>query len=177
VLLIGAAAQFLRKSSREITARPATFFSAGMLTVETKYFGPMEYSDDAVIRTPLGFPAFERETGFLLVQLPGQYPLVYLQSVTSPDVCFPAVPVRVADPDYRLELGEDDSRMLGVGTRPLIGEEVLCLALLAGGEKGGPTANLLAPVVVHIASKIGVQCVNAAGEYDCRQSFDEMVPA
>ncbi|MDZ4797991.1 MAG: flagellar assembly protein FliW [Bryobacteraceae bacterium] len=137
----------------------------------------MEYTEDAVIRTPLGLPGFESETGFLLIQLPGQYPLVYLQSLQSPDLCFPALPVRVADADYQLEVNDEDSGVLGVSTRPGIGSDVLCLALLAAEETGTATANLKAPLVVRIGTRIGVQCLNSAGDYLCRHPLEEGVPA
>lgn len=148
-----------------------------MPSVQTRYFGEMAYTEDAVIRTPQGVPGFESEPGFLLIQLPGQYPLVYLQSMQSPDLCFPALPVRVADPAYELEISDEDSRVLGTSTQPKIGHDVLCLALLAAEESNSTTANLMAPLVVHIGTRVGVQCLNAAADYLCRHPLEEAVPA
>jgi flagellar assembly factor FliW len=139
-----------------------------MSSLRTRYFGEIAWSADATIRMPLGLPGFEHETAFLLIQLPGQHPLVYLQSMQTPEICFPALPVRVAEPAYELEIGDEDSRVLGVGSRPRIGSEVLCLALLAADEKLGTTANLMAPVVIEIGSRCAVQCVNLARGYLCR---------
>ncbi len=146
-----------------------------MSSFPTRYFGELEYSEDALIRAPLGIPGFEHETEFLLLQLPGQYPLVYLQSTKTPGVCFPALPAQVADSSYELEISEEDGSILGVGRSPGIGSEVLCLALLAATGEGTATANLMAPVVVHIHSRLAVQCLNAAGTYGCRESLEELV--
>jgi flagellar assembly factor FliW len=148
-----------------------------MSFVETRYFGPIPFTEDSLIRTPQGIPGFASETGFLLVQLPGQYPLVYLQSIQSPDLCFPALPVRVADAAYELEISDEDSGVLGTSNRPAIGRDVLCLALLAAEENDSATANLMAPLVVSLPSRIGVQCLNSAGNYPCRHRMEEGVPA
>ena len=148
-----------------------------MSTVNARYFGEVEYSEDAVIRAPEGIPGFPDDTEYLLIQLPAQHPLVYLQSVQTPQLCFQALPVRVAHPGYQLEIGDEDARLLGVAARPAIGREVLCLALLAADNTGGVTANLMAPVVIHISSRMAAQCLNTAGSYACRHPLDEVTAA
>lgn len=132
----------------------------------------MEFDPEAVIRTPSGLPGFPAERAFLLVQLDGQYPLVYLQSITTPSLCFPALPVAVASSSYQIELAEEDRRILGLSTRPAIGRDVLCLSLLAAEEDGRPTVNLLAPVVVDIRTRTALQCINGTGGYSLRHPLD-----
>ena len=145
--------------------------------MKTRYFGEMDYAEDAVIRIPAGIPGFPGDSGYLLIQFPTQYPLVYLQSLQRTDVCFAALPVRVASPGYELTLSEEDARALGVGTRPKIGDEVLCLAFLAAEESGIPTANLKAPVVIRIQTRMAAQCLNGDGNYLCRHPLEEVVTA
>ena len=145
--------------------------------VQTKYFGNIEFPDETVIHTPAGIPGFAGERAFLLIQLPGQYPLVYLQSMLTPGLCFPALPVRVASAHYQLEIGDEDREILGVGRWPSIGREVLCLGLLAAHDDGPPTVNLAAPVVIHLKSRTAAQCVNVAGPYDLRQALEPGAPA
>ncbi|MBC7928675.1 MAG: flagellar assembly protein FliW [Bryobacteraceae bacterium] len=142
----------------------------------TLYFGDKDYDDDSVIRTPQGIPGFSDETSFLLIQIPEQHPLVYLQSTRTPSVCFPGLPVLALHPQYELEISEEDSCMLEVGIRPQIGTEVLALTLLSPAE-GGATANLLAPIVVNLARRLALQVVNHIGEYTCRESVEEAVAA
>jgi flagellar assembly factor FliW len=148
-----------------------------MPSVQTRFFGTIDYSDESVIHTPLGIPGFNSERAFLLIQLPGQHPLVYLQSMQTAELCFPALPVRVASAQYEIEIGDDDRAVLGVRPRPTIGQDVLCLALVSADETGAPTANLMAPVVIHLRSRVGIQCVNAAGPYDLRHPLETAVPA
>jgi len=160
---------FLR---REDSAPGRTLFQL-MPRADTRYFGPTEYSADAVIRLPRGLHGYEIESEFLIIQLPDQYPLVYLQSIRNPGLCFVALPVFSVDAGYDLQLAAEDSRLLGTQTQPRIGEEVLCLALVAVTETGA-SANLLAPVVVNLRSRIAAQCINAGAEYSHQQS---LIPA
>ena len=50
---------------------------------------------------PAGLPGFEAERGMLPVEIPAQKPLVYLQSLTNPEVCFVSLPVFIVDPGFR----------------------------------------------------------------------------
>lgn len=136
-----------------------------MPVVATKNFGRVEYEAEAVFEFPRGLPGFEKCRGFLVLRQPENDPLVFLQSVERPELCFVTVPVLVVDPAYRLAIETEDAGLLELRTaRPRIGEQVLCLAVLAIREEG-VTANLLAPIVVNPANRKGVQAVVAGAEY------------
>lgn len=135
-----------------------------MPIVHTRHFGVQEYSEDSVVRMPCGIPGFPTVTEFLVLQLPDQYPLVYLQSISSPEICFIALPVLTIDNEYDLQLAEEDDRLLEMGSRPRIGQDALCIALIAADEFGA-TANLLAPVVINLRTNVGAQCINASAGY------------
>ena len=70
------------------------------------------------------------------------------------------------DRQYRLELFEEDLARLGLAParQPRIGEEVACLAVLTLQESG-PTANLLAPVVINLANLKAVQAIAQESGY------------
>jgi flagellar assembly factor FliW len=138
-----------------------------MPTCDTRYFGPTAYSDDSLIHMPRGPIGFEDETAFVLIQLPEQFPLVYLQSTRSPHLCFIALPVLTIARDYKLVLHPEDAETIDVPFEPEIGRDVLCLVLIATGEDG-PTANLLAPVLVNLRTRRAMQCINANGESSVR---------
>ena len=123
-----------------------------MLSTETRYFGNLPYEDDSVIEFPDGLPGFENERRFLPVELAAHRPLVFLQSLATPALCFPALPVAAIDEHYRLRLEPADLATLGfpAGARPVMGRDVLCLAIVSI-EANAITANLLAPVVVSMA--------------------------
>ena len=139
-----------------------------MPTCDTRYFGATVYSDDSLILMPRGPIGFEDETTFVLIQIPEQFPLVYLQSTRLADLCFIALPVLTIARDYELVLHSEDAEAIDVPVEPKIGQDVLCLVLIATGENG-PTANLLAPVLVNLRTGRAMQCINAVGSCSVQQ--------
>src|SRR5262245_12409051 len=123
-----------------------------MPQLNTKFFGRVEYQDQSVFDFPAGVPGFEEEKRFLLLEQHENRPLVFLQSLSQPELCFLALPVLCVDPDYRLSLEVEDLHNLELPAdhQPRIGGNMLCLALLSLEEDQPPTANLLAPIVVNL---------------------------
>jgi flagellar assembly factor FliW len=134
-----------------------------MPLAQTINFGTISYHPDAAICFPKGLPAFEERRNFVVLQFQDSAPLTFIQSLETPDLCFVAMPVLAIEPQYRLEVSREDLEELGLASdrQPRMGVEVLCLTIVSLGESG-PTANLLAPVVVNIRNRKAVQAV--AGE-------------
>jgi flagellar assembly factor FliW len=132
----------------------------------TKYFGSTEYEASAVVRFSGGLPGFEAEFDFLPLNIPGHEPLVLLQSIQTPDLCFVTLPVLTVDSDYRLEIAEPDLVSIGLdpSRQPAIGADVLCLAILTITEQA-VTANLLAPIVVNLGNRRAIQAVAPGLQY------------
>lgn len=134
-------------------------------TFESRQFGTVEYSGDAVLEFPQGLAGFEQETRFVLIERAESAPLVFLQSMANPDLCFVTVPVKCLDEDYRVQLDEETAAALGIETGEGWEQEVLCLAILTVPEGGGPTANLRAPVVIHRATRRAAQAIQFDSAY------------
>jgi flagellar assembly factor FliW len=137
----------------------------------TKYFGRVDCHPDAVIEFPLGLPGFENERSFLLIEQAINRPLVFLQSLSRPDLCFLTLPVRSIVPDYQLRLASEDLAALGLAEEAQPSEGgagYLCLGIVALAEDGSATANLLSPVVIHWPSRRGVQAVQSDSDYSHR---------
>ena len=145
-----------------------------MPLVETKYFGTMSYGEESAFEFPLGLPGFEEEQRFVPIELPESAPLTFLQSISRPDLCFLAFPILVVDRDYRLAVSPEDLKLLGLdeNQQPRIGGEVLVLALLCLRDGFPITANLMAPVVVSLASRRAVQAIR----HDAVYSHEHPVP-
>jgi flagellar assembly factor FliW len=141
-----------------------------MAECRTKYFETMEYTDDSVIRLPNGLPGFEQEREFVLIDQPSKRPLVFVQSLRTPRLCFIALPVLSVDAAYRLFISADDLDAMGLdpSRQPAIGSEVACLVILAFGADRQMTANLLAPLVINLSTRIAVQAVQAGCNYSHR---------
>ncbi len=132
--------------------------------VRSRWLGDVEVDPDCTLLFPAGLPGFEDLRLMVPVEIPAHRPLVYLQSPESAEICFVALPVYVVDPDFSLQLSDDDRATLQLpeASDPVVGADVLCLALL---RRSGPTveANPEAALVINLHNRIGVQCVPPAG--------------
>jgi flagellar assembly factor FliW len=134
--------------------------------MQTKSFGTIAYEPDSELDFPCGLPGFDSRHRFVAVRFVESDPLIYLQSLEDPALCFVTMPVLSVDPRYRLKVSSEDLGQLGLpGTRqPKIGEDVLCLTVLAIRETG-PTANLLAPIVINLKTRRAVQAIAPQSDY------------
>ena len=137
-----------------------------MPVLETKYFGKLSYERDSELEFPLGLPGFDERKRFVAVHFVENDPLIYLQSLEDPALCFITMPILAVDPQYRLKVSGDDLGCLGLSSnrQPRIGDDVLCLSVLSIRETG-PTANLLAPIVVNLRNRKAVQAVAPESDY------------
>jgi flagellar assembly factor FliW len=144
-----------------------------MPLAKTTYFGDLDYLPESYIEFPFGIPGFDSHTRFLFVEQPQSHPLVFVQSLSAPDLCFIAVPVQIIDPDYRLEMAPEDLAALRLPPdRQLrIGEDVVCLTLITVEEQAPPTANLRSPLVVNLKRRIAVQVIHPDAAYSFRHAI------
>src|ERR1041384_3304987 len=142
-----------------------------MPQLTSKYLDRLEYAPDSVFEFPSGIPAFEDQTAFVLVELPETKPLIFMQSLKNPDLCFLTVPVSVADPEYRLELSAEDVEALGfpAGSYLKIGTDLSCLVLVAVSPGADPTVNLAAPITLSLQTRKGVPVIPSGCDSSLRQ--------
>jgi flagellar assembly factor FliW len=135
--------------------------------LHSAHFGRLEYARSSTLAFSEGLPGFEQEHRFLLIEQPCHHPLVFLQSVTTPALCFPALPVRVVEPQYEPQLSAGDLQLLGFYQQPEIGDDAVVLTLIAVHEQD-PTANLLAPIIINLRTRAAAQCIDAGMRYSHR---------
>jgi flagellar assembly factor FliW len=137
-----------------------------MTEIETKHLGRVAVSSGLEIEFPAGLPAFECEHRFLAIEHPRTRPLILLQSMSTPGLCFPTLPVAAVDPEYRLEMSVEDLRVLGLAeSGEAATPNLVVLALVVIGGNGRISANLMSPVVVNRANARAVQAVRWDGAY------------
>jgi flagellar assembly factor FliW len=141
-----------------------------MPRILTKFFGECDCESTALFSFPGGLPGFEDQTSFFFLTIPGSEPMVFLQSAAMRDLCFILLPVLVVDADYRLELTPEELSALEFPSHrePVIGADVLCAAIVSWGDGETPTANLMAPIVVNVNAKIGIQAIHGESGYSHR---------
>ena len=145
---------------------------------ETKYFESLNYESGSEIEFPGGLPGFENCRWFLPLEDPARNPVRFLQSLEQPGLCFITLPVLAIDPAYQLTMTAEDlgTLDLDLAEPPVIGQEVLCLVVVAFGEDGVSTANLLAPVVISLKNSKGVQSVREDVVYSCSHALSPAQP-
>src|SRR3974377_2278454 len=138
-----------------------------MPLARTKHLRRGGYQEPACPTFPPGWPAFERLTRFLLIEQPAAAPLVFLQSLDDAGVCLPAIAVTAVDPDYELSLTSEDLEELGLTSseQSPAANTIGCFVILTVPASGPPTANLLAPVVINLATRVAVQSVRTDDRY------------
>lgn len=138
----------------------------------TLMLGTISFEPDAAFEFPRGLPGFEDKRRFVAIRLPGNEPLVFVQSLEDPGLCFVTLPVGAVHQDFELEMCREDMELVGlpVSRQPEIGTEVACLAVVSIRETG-PTANLLAPLVLNLRTGKAVQAVMVSQQYSHRHAL------
>lgn len=141
----------------------------------TKYFGLIEYQPDAIVQFPCGLPSFEEELEFLVLEPPASAPIVFLQSLRRPDTCFLALPIQVIAPDYQLAMTKEDLESLGLPSdrQPAPGDGVTCFAIIVVTKNGRINGNLLAPIVINPATRVGLQSIRLDSRYSHQHPVGE----
>jgi flagellar assembly factor FliW len=144
-----------------------------MPQIPTKFFGDIECDPESVYSFPSGLPGFEEQHSFFFVTTPAVKPLLFLQSLTTRNLCFILLPILVVNPHFKLELSPEESSELGLAqdSEPVIGEDILCAAIVCSGNGESPTANLMAPVVVNLRMKTGMQLIHGESGYSHQHSL------
>lgn len=141
-----------------------------MPAIETAYFGELSIPEHGVIHFERGLPGFEHEHDFVSIARDDCAPLIFLQSLRTRSLCFVTMPVLPLCADYQLELQPDDRAALGLaGEAPAqAGGDFACLAILSVNEDAPPTANLMAPLVIHVPAGRAVQAIQSNPAYALR---------
>jgi len=149
-----------------------------MPTFDTKNFGRIAFESRDTIEFPGGLPGFEDRRRFVAIRQERAAPLVFLQSLEDPALCFITAPVLAVDPRYRLKLSDEDREAADLASvrRPRIGKDVWALAVVSIRETG-PTVNLLAPLVINLRSLRAVQAVMRDSDYSHRHALPEPAEA
>jgi len=142
------------------------------MTIDTTHFGTLAIDESATVEFPLGLPGFEECRRFAGLQHPAHAGLIFLQSLERPDLCFPALPVKSLRPDYELALAAEDREALGMeeAGAAVLGRDLAALAILSFVEGQEPSANLLAPVVIHVKTRRAVQAIRPDDRYRVREA-------
>ena len=132
------------------------------MKVESPVFGSLEVSADKIIEFPAGLPGFEDCRKFTLMHEENATKILLLQSVDQPDLVFSVAGADMLGVNYEFSLSDEEAAQIEL-EKP---EDVAVAVIVhrAEGEPDSPTnaglqANFMAPLVINIASRKGVQKV------------------
>ncbi|RXS85621.1 flagellar assembly protein FliW [Geobacillus sp. PK12] len=125
------------------------------MNVRTKYHGELDIDEQDIIHFPHGLPGFADEKRFVLLPL-ADTPFVILQSVETPALGFVLIEPFSYFPTYEFELDETTVEQLGIESERDVAVYVI---LTVADPFDHTTANLQAPVVIHVHKRLGKQVI------------------
>jgi flagellar assembly factor FliW len=133
--------------------------------INSTRFGRIEIRDDAVLEFPdglIGLPG----TRYALIAQNEDSPFYWLHSVDDGDLALPVTNPWLFFTDYEARVSEDDASALELEWP----EQANIFCVVRATERPEDfTANLLAPIVVHAAKRVGRQVINEAAGYRVRE--------
>lgn len=142
-----------------------------MRKVNTARFGEIEADEEKILRFKEGIPAFEDEHEFLLVPYEKESPILFMQSLKSPDLAFLVTSPFIFFPDYSFEIDDEVTEDLDIKSN----EDLLIYSILTvpNGDVKKMTANLMAPVVINIKNMFAKQVVLDKSPYRTKHALFE----
>lgn len=127
------------------------------MRVKTKAYGEIDVDERQKVHFPAGLLGFEKFEDYVLLDSP-QKPFFYLQSMDVPDLAFILIDPFLFRPDYSIDVSDESLGEIGV-SKP---EEALVFSIVTVPQEGGSaTANLMGPLIVNKANRLGMQAVLA----------------
>jgi flagellar assembly factor FliW len=120
------------------------------------FFKDMVYSKEDIITFPSGVPGFEKNKTFVLVQIPDYMPFEWLVCVDGSCLRFAIINPLMFRPDYTPPITKEHLEGLAI-EKP---EDILlyCIVTIAANPVES-TANLVGPVVINKAKRLGKQVI------------------
>ena len=141
--------------------------------VWTSRFGDLCVDEELVINMPNGLIGFEQCRRFIVVTANESSSFRWFQSLDDGSIAFPIIEPRHFKPDYVPTISDTDARLLGL--TPETPKLVFAVVTVPKRDPRGMTANLLAPLVINAATKMGRQVIVTDEQYTTRHSIvDEM---
>jgi len=136
------------------------------MQISTTRFGPIEIKEGDIIRLDEGLLGFGDLKSFVLLDDPDDDIFAWLQSCDNEDIAFPVLEPELFIPEYKIKLSKRDMESLGMTDM-----KAYCVytIITIPEDPTEMTANLKAPVVIHITNRKARQCVLQENDLPIRQ--------
>ena len=135
------------------------------MITKTGRFGQLTVSEEEIIEIPggvLGFPEYKK---FCLIDPADDTLILWLQSLENPDIAFAVLEPKVFRAEYSVRLSAAELRELKLEN---INQSAVFSILTIPTDVTQMTANLKAPIVINLGSRIAKQVVLQENEYSIK---------
>ena len=132
------------------------------MKIETTRFGPLEVSEDTLIKFTQPILGFADCTRYVLIEGPGKGTVYWLQSVDRPEVAFLVMDPLGVVPDYEVNLPQSEVDDLKLKDET---EAILLTLVVVPSDKKYVRTNLRAPLIYNPNSKLAKQVVLYDSDY------------
>ncbi|HEY8947085.1 MAG TPA: flagellar assembly protein FliW [Polyangiaceae bacterium] len=138
------------------------------MNIQSRRFGSIEIDEENVLTFPQGIIGFPEESKFVLVPHNAGGFLAWLQSARSPDMALPVVSAHAFGDKYPDVPVEPAAHAAGLGPNL---DDMAVLVVLCAPTGQPATVNLLAPIVVNVATRSGAQVILDGSRFTTRELF------
>jgi len=136
------------------------------MKIQTALLGEIEVDDSMVLNFSEGIPGFEQISRFVMIPMGEGTPFYYLQAVDDQDLCLLIAEPFVFFPDYEIDVPDEEMKKLDIAGE---NQQIAIYVVVSVPEDFKlATANLLAPLVINIQNKKGMQYVPGKSAYTPR---------
>jgi len=129
-----------------------------------------EWSEDDVIRFPLGIPGFEDIKRYIVISVPEYEPFHWLQAVDGSKIRLAVINPMIIKSDYSPQISKSELKSLGiVDPKDLLVYVIITLR----SPLNESTANFMGPLFINIQKKIGKQIIIEDAKYSLREQIIE----
>ena len=135
------------------------------MIVKTGRFGQLTVSDEEIIEIPAGILGFPDYKKFCLVDPADDTLILWLQSLENPEIAFAVLEPKVFRTDYAVRLSAAELRELKLVS---VTQAAVLSILTIPTDVTQMTANLKAPVVINLETRLAKQVVLQENEYSIK---------
>lgn len=126
------------------------------MIVATSRFGKIEINENEIINFKEGILGFEKENKFCIIDPNDQTLIIWLQSVSTPELAFPIIEPQIFKADYQAQLLPADLISVQLESQS---KAYVYNILTIPGDISEMSANLKAPIVINSEKNVAKQVV------------------
>ncbi len=132
------------------------------MKINSRLFGEVEFSQEAIISFEDGLIGFENKKRFILIEKEDFKPFSYLQSVDDGNLLFVVINPYFVEKNYQFFIAEEDLQFLEISDS----QQLLLLAIVLLAERLEDfKVNLKAPLLINIQTKRARQVILLNDDY------------